>query len=134
MITGILSLVSDFTRSYKVYHPLYRKGETVFGILCERPVFLCRLTEVEPDVNQLRLRPEDAFVILASDGLWDVLEDSDAVAIAKKSLAKGSVEGSGGAGGLEAQAKAACDALVTEALARGTLDNVTAVLLLLQWD
>lgn len=34
-----------------------------------------RFVEAEPDVLRLVMQPGDAFVIVASDGLWDVLSD-----------------------------------------------------------
>lgn len=37
-----------------------------------------------PEVRRLRLRPGDAAIILASDGLWDVMEDSEAVDVVEK--------------------------------------------------
>ena len=42
-----------------------------------------RLVESRPDVGRVLLQPEDSFIILASDGLWDVLDDQSAVDIAK---------------------------------------------------
>ena len=48
--------------------------------------------ECEPDVLRLPMRPlqpsggGDEFVVLASDGLWDVLSDEDAVHVAKRAL------------------------------------------------
>ena len=52
----------------------------------------CRFVECEPDVLRIppqRLQPSgagDAFVLLGSDGLWDVLSDEDAVHCAKRAL------------------------------------------------
>ena len=39
----------------------------------------CRLVESEPDVNQWQLQEADTFALLASDGLWDVMSDQEAV-------------------------------------------------------
>ena len=46
------------------------------------PTFmLCRFVESEPDVTRLQAVPEDEFIIMASDGLWDVIVDKDSVTI-----------------------------------------------------
>lgn len=46
-----------------------------------------RFVECDPDVTRLALQPhKDSFVILGSDGLWDVLSDTDAVATAAAAL------------------------------------------------
>jgi hypothetical protein len=46
-----------------------------------------RFVECDPDVTRLPLLPhKDSFVILGSDGLWDVLSDTDAVATAAAAL------------------------------------------------
>lgn len=39
----------------------------------------CRLVECEPDVSQWQLQEADSFALLASDGLWDVMSDQEAV-------------------------------------------------------
>ena len=35
----------------------------------------------QPEVTHFQLSPEDEFVILASDGLWDKLSNEDAVGL-----------------------------------------------------
>ena len=92
----------------------------------------------------------DRLVVLASDGLWDVMTDSDAVGVASSALRAmerrrkvllemeqgGGGGGAGGAGEAAFSARAArvaADALLHEALRRGTLDNVTVVVMLLDW-
>lgn len=58
----------------------------VSGAVPERQL-LCRLVSGEPEVERWSLQPgEDRFVVLASDGLWDVLEDADAVGLAQVGL------------------------------------------------
>jgi len=49
-----------------------------------------RFVECDPDVTRLALQPhKDRFVILGSDGLWDVLSDTDAVVTAAAALKVG---------------------------------------------
>ena len=40
-----------------------------------------RFVECEPDVTRLRPSPEDTFIVMASDGLWDVIDDQESVTI-----------------------------------------------------
>lgn len=94
-----------------------------------------RFVESEPDVLRLPLRRGDGFVVLGSDGLWDVMSDEDAVSVADQVLKVG------GAGESHAQsphsdavARAAAEALLSESLRRGTMDNVTVIVMLLQWS
>lgn len=44
-------------------------------------VCIDRYVECEPDVSRIRALPEDRFIVMASDGLWDVIEDRESVAI-----------------------------------------------------
>jgi hypothetical protein len=62
-----------------------------------------RFVESEPDVTRLALQAhKDTFVILGSDGLWDVLSDTDAVSTAAAALKVGERHRNGclGAGGV----------------------------------
>ena len=45
--------------------------------------------ECEPDIGRLRATPEDSFVVMASDGLWDVIKDEEAVTIVQVGLLAG---------------------------------------------
>ena len=49
--------------------------------LLEEPyhLFICRYVECMPDVGRVQLVPDDSMMIMASDGLWDVLSDQQAV-------------------------------------------------------
>jgi len=73
----------------------------------------------EPYVNKLQILDTDEFLILACDGLWDKLSYQDAVDIASKAKKshKSPIETS--------------DLLVRESLDRGTLDNVTVIVVFL---
>ena len=87
-----------------------------------------------PDTTVRELRPDiDQFVIVASDGLWDVFQDREAVEFAAAAMAEAAAdtEGKEGEGGAELQR--AATALVKAALERGSEDNVTAVVVGLGW-
>ena len=44
---------------------------------------MCRFIECEPDVTRLRATDEDTLVVMASDGLWDVISDQEACTLAQ---------------------------------------------------
>ncbi|KAG5467894.1 hypothetical protein LSCM4_00980 [Leishmania orientalis] len=67
------------------------------------------------DTSEVSLTEEDAFLILACDGLWDTMSYAEAVELATTYTASG------------ADANSVADQLVREALRRGTRDNVTAI-------
>lgn len=69
-----------------------------------------------PDQQHLPLTKDHKFVIVACDGLWDVMSDTEAV-----NLVSGMKD-----------AKKMADKLVKTALARGTTDNVSAMVVRLQ--
>lgn len=63
------------------------------------------------------------FIIIACDGVWDVMTDEEAVALVREYVGSG-----GGAGSKSARA---AKHLVDTALERGTTDNVTALVVFL---
>ncbi|KAL6786020.1 PPH1 [Auxenochlorella protothecoides x Auxenochlorella symbiontica] len=68
-----------------------------------------------PDVTALVRTPDDEFLVVASDGLWDVLSSAEVLKAARQGLRKG----------LSLQAVA--DTLADRALRRHTYDNVAVV-------
>lgn len=74
------------------------------------------IVSATPDVECVRLLPGDDLLLIACDGLWDVMESVDAIAFARARLKRGV--------GLAQVGKE----LVRVALARGSMDNVTVVL------
>lgn len=68
-----------------------------------------------PDVTALATSDRDEFVVVASDGLWDVVPSRDAVRVARAALRKG------------AGAAGAAAALAEAAVKRRTQDNVAVV-------
>ena len=80
----------------------------------------------DPDVTTVELQDgEDAFVICASDGLWTFVPDQEAVDLVNERL-----RGKGVSKGI---AKAAADELAALALSRGSEDDVSIVVSLIEW-
>ena len=72
-----------------------------------------------PEVRSIQLEESDDFLILASDGLWDVVSSAEAVTAARKSLAA------------DRDAAAAAAVLVERAKQLGSTDNISVVVVLL---
>lgn len=70
-----------------------------------------------PEVTKLVLTPDDDFVILATDGLWDVIHEQEAIGLVHDTVKDPVL---------------CAKRLVMEALSRGSRDNVTAVVMFLQ--
>lgn len=79
------------------------------------------LITATPDITRTMLEEGDDFAILACDGLWSVLANKAAVRLAARALRRYN------------DPTAAADALVRSALVRGSTDNVTVVLVALNW-
>ncbi|MCI4385555.1 hypothetical protein PGIGA_G00051810 [Pangasianodon gigas] len=82
-----------------------------------------------PDLRRCTLSPKDKFVILACDGLFKVFSADEAVQFVSKILQGESVETKEGQTVEEARYEAACQKLATEAVRRGCADNVTVILI-----
>ena len=63
------------------------------------------------------------FIVIACDGIWDVLSDAEAVTLVR--------EFCGGSSGSTSKAARAAQYLIDTAIARGTTDNVTAMVVFL---
>ena len=76
---------------------------------------------------------QSEFIIIACDGVWDVMEDQEAVDLVRMHLRGG--DGAGGAGLSRAEEeiriKSSAQLLVDASLTRGSSDNVTAMVLFL---
>lgn len=74
------------------------------------------------------------MLILASDGLWDVMKPDDVTATVGHFFRTNSELKAAAVGDAAATlARAAANTLVQQALRRGSRDNVTAVVGLLRW-
>ena len=90
----------------------------------------------EPEVTSHALSSEDSYVILASDGLWDVVSNSESVATCNSIMGIDLSSNSMGLGRKEAAVKAkdAAEGLLHLALTRGSSDNITVCIMALLWD
>ncbi|KAE8702469.1 Protein kinase and PP2C-like domain-containing protein [Hibiscus syriacus] len=71
----------------------------------------------EPEITETVLSAEDEFLVMASDGLWDVVGDTEVITIIRDTVKE----------------PAMCSKrLATEAVARGSKDNVTVVVVFLR--
>jgi len=73
-----------------------------------------------PEVSEIKIHELDEFLLIASDGLWDVLTSQDAVDFVRNELATGK------------KSSLICTSLVEKALGLKSQDNVTIVLLVFQ--
>ncbi|GBF89584.1 hypothetical protein Rsub_02302 [Raphidocelis subcapitata] len=70
---------------------------------------------VEPDVTEVVFTPEDEFLLMATDGLWDVMQPQEVVNYARKQFKAGK------------SAQAVAEAVTGIAVKRYTADNVAAI-------
>lgn len=73
----------------------------------------------EPYINSEELTNDCEFLIIACDGLWDVIEDQGAIDFVKKKIEEGN------------NPTTIAELLVNEALAEGSQDNVTVLVIFL---
>lgn len=81
-----------------------------------RVVFNDDLVIASPDTFKVALGSDAEFVLLASDGLWDYINSSDAVAFVRNQLRE------------HGDVQVACDALAQAALDKGSEDNVSIII------
>lgn len=70
----------------------------------------------DPDVSEMSLCDEDEFVLVASDGLWDVMDSQEVVKLARRDLQRGQ------------QPQEVAHKLTQLAVKRGSQDNIGVVL------
>lgn len=71
----------------------------------------------EPEICRVELTPDDEFIVLACDGLWDVLSNDEVVDLVESTVKEPGM---------------AAKRLVAEALARGSGDNITCIVAFLR--
>ncbi|XP_008234708.1 PREDICTED: protein phosphatase 2C 57 [Prunus mume] len=74
------------------------------------------LVTASPDIFQVTFGKDSEFVLLASDGLWDYINSSDAVAFVRNQLRQ------------HGDVQLACDALAQAALDQRSQDNISIVI------
>jgi len=86
-----------------------------------------------PDITSTELTDQDMFVIVACDGLWDVVEDQESVNLVlegiRELMALLPNTGQDSLTHRRSMAEVLARMLVEEALARGTSDNVTCLMI-----
>ncbi|XP_048836069.1 integrin-linked kinase-associated serine/threonine phosphatase 2C isoform X2 [Brienomyrus brachyistius] len=81
-----------------------------------------------PDLRRCQLSPNDKFFILACDGLFKVFTPEQAVTFVLSVLQNDTAEWNRDQAWKEASFEAACQQLASEAVRRGCADNVTVIL------
>lgn len=76
----------------------------------------------EPELKLVTLTKEDEFLIIGSDGIWDVFTNQNAVDFVRRRLQEHN------------DVKRCCKEMVEEAMKRGALDNLTVVIVCFQAD
>eukprot|EP00890_Picochlorum_soloecismus_P000290 jgi/Picsp_1/1261/NSC_04742-R1_protein phosphatase 2c len=84
----------------------------------------------DPELTVVNRHPGDELLVLASDGLWDVMNNQEACALAKKCLLRARQKGST----RESAARVAATVLTRAAVDRGSRDNVTVLVIDLMQD
>jgi serine/threonine protein phosphatase PrpC len=85
------------------------------GDRSERPA-VC----ADPEFSVTPITPEDEFLVLATDGLWDVMSSSDVVAFVH-ALLEAAADDAG-------EREFIANSVVEEALRRGSWDNITVII------
>lgn len=109
-------------------HVLYWNGHRVMGILAMsraigdhglRPYII-----PEPEISVVTRSDDDEFLLLASDGLWDVMTNQEATDLAARCLTRAIDKGAS----RKAAARISASVLTKAAIDRGSKDNVTVVM------
>lgn len=118
---------------------IYWNGYRIFGVLAmSRAIgdrYLKPYVIAEPEVKCISRSKDDECLILASDGLWDVLTNEEVCDVARKCLTR-RADGSEGSrspgytkGSNDKKAEAAAALLTKMALGRGSQDNISVIVI-----
>ncbi|KDP34066.1 hypothetical protein JCGZ_07637 [Jatropha curcas] len=111
-------------------------GHRVFGVLAmSRSIgdrYLKPWIIPEPEVKFIPRAKEDECLILASDGLWDVMSNEEACDLARRRILvwykkNGSAFPMSRGEGIDPAAQAAAEYLANRALQKGSKDNITVI-------
>ncbi|EPS72036.1 hypothetical protein M569_02722, partial [Genlisea aurea] len=109
-------------------------GHRVFGVLAmSRSIgdrYLKPWIIPDPEVRFVPRTREDECLILASDGLWDVMSNEEACEMARKRILlwhKNNAVPLERGGGIDPAAQAAAEYLSNRAMQKGSKDNITVV-------
>jgi len=100
----------------------------------KEPAMAQNIVSNVPDITSTDLSDQDMFIIVACDGLWDVCEDQEAVNLVLEGIRElmACLPPQPGQDALEHRrhmAEILARVLVEEALARGTADNVSCMVI-----
>jgi serine/threonine protein phosphatase PrpC len=87
------------------------------------------LVTANPYISRTKLQPEDDVLILACDGVWDVLSDQEAIDIVRGELKPAKKRFGDSVRIWDLDAQAAALKLKDQAYQKGSRDNITAVVL-----
>eukprot|EP00747_Dinoflagellata_sp_TGD_P058385 gnl/TRDRNA2_/TRDRNA2_151097_c1_seq2.p1 gnl/TRDRNA2_/TRDRNA2_151097_c1~~gnl/TRDRNA2_/TRDRNA2_151097_c1_seq2.p1 ORF type:complete len:865 (-),score=290.92 gnl/TRDRNA2_/TRDRNA2_151097_c1_seq2:108-2702(-) len=93
------------------------------------------IVSAEPDIRIHEVDWEkDEFVIIASDGVWDVISDKEAVKVAQKCLRKFAAVADNTSEAKKTAEEKAAETLVKLAGKKGSVDDCTAVVVRFGWN
>lgn len=108
-------------------HILYWNGRRVMGVLamsraigdqCLQPYVI-----PDPEITIIQRREDDELIVMGSDGIWDVLSNEETCHLAKRALNRAHEKGASA----RSAAKVAATVLIRAALAKGSRDNITVI-------
>ncbi|CAH9126603.1 unnamed protein product [Cuscuta epithymum] len=110
-------------------------GHRVFGVLAmSRSIgdrYLKPWIIPDPEVLVVPRTKDDDCLVLASDGLWDVMTNGEVCDLARKRILQWHKKNGGGSGergeGMDPASQAAAEYLSTRALQKGSKDNITVI-------